>query len=193
MALVPELKTERLLLRPFDPADADNVYRLVSAPEVAETALNIPHPYPVDGAPAWISTHGPNAAAGAAFTWAVTDRVTGALYGAIELRVTPSHRRGEIGYWAGVPFWNRGITSEAAIRVVEHAFSMLDLQRVEATCLPRNRGSARVMEKAGLSYEGTLKGYVQKRGEPEDRAIYGIVRSDWQSARHRKIEKDPDG
>ena len=191
METIPTLETGRLRLRPFALADADNVHRLVSAAEVAATAISIPHPYPEEAAASWIATHAPNAAAGGSFAWAVTDRVDGTLYGAIELHVTPAHRRGEIGYWAGVPYWNRGITSEAAIHVVEHAFSMLGLHRIQATCRPGNRGSSRVMEKAGLTFEGTLRGHVLNHGVFEDSVIYGLIRPEWEATRGRSDRPSP--
>jgi ribosomal-protein-alanine N-acetyltransferase len=183
MALIPELMTERLRLRPFGLADAPEVARLVGDARVAATAVAIPHPYPAGAAEAWIATHEPDAAAGDALTWAVTDLESDTLYGAIALRLTQAHRRGEIGYWAGFPYWNRGFTTEAARRVVEHAFLTLDLHRVQAICLPENRGSARVMEKAGLRFEGTLRGYVLHGERFEHRAMYAIVRAEWDAAR----------
>lgn len=183
MGLIPELRTERLRLRPFGLADAPDVARLVGDARVAATAVAIPHPYPYGAAEAWIATHEPDATERIALTWASADLESGTLYGAITLRLTPQHRRGEIGYWAGFPYWNRGYTSEAARRVVEHAFLTLDLHRVQAICLPENRGSARVMEKAGLRFEGTLRGYVLNGDVFEDRAMYGMIRSDWDAAR----------
>jgi [ribosomal protein S5]-alanine N-acetyltransferase len=183
MAVIPELTTARLRLRPFGLANAPEVARLVGDARVAATAVAIPHPYPEGAAEAWIATHEPDAAGGEALTWAVTDLESGALYGAIALRLTPAHRRGEIGYWAGFPYWNRGITTEAAGRVIEHGFHALGLHRVQAICLPENRGSARVMEKAGLRFEGTLRGYVLHGDRFEDRAIYAAIREQWDAAR----------
>src|SRR6478735_5881191 len=108
MDVIPELLTERLRLRPFDPSDAADVQRLAGAVEVAATTLVIPHPYPEGAALAWIATLEPEAASGESITWAVVDRDAGTLYGAITLRLTPAHSRGELGYWTGVPYWNRG-------------------------------------------------------------------------------------
>ena len=45
-------------------------------------------------------------------------------------------------------------------------------------CFPRNRASARVMEKAGLRFEGLLRGYIRKGDTFEDVLIYGILRED---------------
>ena len=57
MAVVPELRTPRLLLRAFILADAPAVQRLAGDQAIASTTLNIPHPYPDGAAEAWIATH----------------------------------------------------------------------------------------------------------------------------------------
>lgn len=176
--MIHMLETDRLRLRPFTVADAPIVEVLAGAWEVAATTLHIPHPYPSGVAEEWILTHGPDAERGDALTWAVTRRTDEALLGAIRLGLNKTHRRAEMGYWLGVPFWNQGYTSEAARRVVAHGFTRLGLQRIQATCLPRNVASARVMVKAGLRYEGLLRGYVRKGETYEDIAIYAVLRHD---------------
>jgi len=175
---VPTLRTERLLLRPFEPSDAARVRALAGAPEVAATTGNIPHPYPEGSAEAWISTHADRAAAGAAFVWAVTLAEDGELLGAISILPVLQHGRAEIGYWLGVPYWNRGYMTEATRRVVAWGFSELGLNRIEIRCFPRNVGSSRVAEKVGLEYEGTLRGYARKGDRYEDLAVYGLLRGD---------------
>ena len=57
LAALPTLETERLVLRPFEMADAPAVQVLASARQIADTTLNIPHPYPDDGAAAWVAGH----------------------------------------------------------------------------------------------------------------------------------------
>ncbi|MGI8475219.1 MAG: GNAT family N-acetyltransferase [Thermomicrobiales bacterium] len=176
MTAIPTLTTARLTLRPF--ADADAVQALLSSPEIAATTLLIPHPYSDGAASAWISTHGDAAERGAALHWAIARADDQTLLGAVTLRITPDHRRGEIGYWLGVPFWNRGYATEAARRVIGHASAALGLIRVEGTCLPANPASARVMKNAGMKQEGALHGYVRKNGRFEDVDVFAIVSTD---------------
>ena len=180
-APIPTLETERLRLRPFARADAPRVRDLAGAPEVAATTLHIPHPYPEGAAESWIAAHAAIAAGGTGLNWAIVRRADEALLGSISLGIVPAHARGELGYWLGVPYWNRGYTTEAARRVVAYGFAELGLHRLQATCLPRNRGSSRVMEKAGLTYEGLLRGFVRKGEVFEDVAMYALLRPDWQA------------
>ena len=68
--------------------------------------------------------------------------------------------------------------SEAARCVVAFGFAQLGLQRIQATCLPHNPASAKVMQHAGLAYEGLLRSYTDKDGVYNDIAMYAIVREE---------------
>ncbi len=175
---VPALCTERLVLRPFEPSDAARVRELAGAPEVAATTGNIPHPYPEGAAEAWIATHADRAAAGEGYVWAVTLAEDSELLGAVGIHPVRQHSRAEIGYWLGVPYWNRGYMTEAARRVVAWGFSELGLNRIQIRCFPRNVGSSRVALKVGMQYEGTLRAYARKGDRYEDIAVYGLLRGD---------------
>jgi RimJ/RimL family protein N-acetyltransferase len=67
--------------------------------------------------------------------------------------------------------------------LVEHAFTALDLNRLEATIDPRNAASARVLERLGFAHEGTQRERYVVRGETSDSRLYGLLRGDWQAAR----------
>lgn len=173
--IIPELTTDRLLLRPFTAADVDRVTDLLQHPDIAATTLYIPYPYERDDAASWIATHAPAAELGHSLNWAICDRASGEVMGTIGLELHGYHRRGMLGYWLGVPYWGRGIMSEAARAVVDFGFDTLDLHRIEATCMPHNVGSSRVMEKAGMRYEGTLRDYYRKGDGFRDAAMYAVL------------------
>lgn len=174
----PILATTRLVLRPFQASDARAVQHLAGAAAVAEMTLNIPHPYRDGAAEAWIATHRPawDAGVGAAFAVATQDDE---LRGAIGLQLTSEHRRGELGYWIGQPYWGQGLATEAVQRVVQFAFETLALNRVQASHLPRNPASGRVMQKVGMTREGLHRERYLKDGRFEDVIEYAILRRDW--------------
>jgi RimJ/RimL family protein N-acetyltransferase len=179
MTLQPTLATDRLILRPFTLADAPNVRRLAGEWAIADTTANIPHPYEDGMAESWISSHAEHFEQGTAVVFAITLRATRELVGAISLfSIRPAFGRGEMGYWIGVPYWNQGYCTEAAQALIRHAFDDLGMHRVFAEHMVRNPGSGRVMQKAGLTYEGTLRQHVKKWDQYEDLAVYGILRSD---------------
>lgn len=175
MTGVPALETARLILRPFTLADAPEVQRLAGDPAVADTTLNIPHPYPDGAAEEWISTHQRQFEQGTGVIFAVTLRETGALVGATSLLgISRQHQNAEMGYWIGKPYWNQGYATEAARALIVYAFDELGLHKVYAHYLVRNPASGRVMQKAGMAYEGTLRQHVQKSGVFEDLKMYGL-------------------
>lgn len=173
------LETARLRLRPFEIADAPSIQRLAGDPAIADTTRNIPHPYPDGAAEAFIRSGWDAAARGLGYPYAVVERDSGDLVASVGLRIDPDDRRGELGYWVGRPYWGRGYATEAAATLLRFSFLDLGLNRVFATALSRNPASARVLDKIGLRFEGTLRQHVVKHGVPEDLAMYGLVRADY--------------
>jgi ribosomal-protein-alanine N-acetyltransferase len=175
----PTLQTERLVLRPFEIADAPTVRGLASAFAIADTTLAIPHPYPDGVAEQWIATHEPGFAAGTLATYAITTRSGGLLVGAIGLVVEPSHSRGELGYWIGVPFWKQGYATEAGRAILTFGFEVMRLHRIQAHYLIRNPASGRVLEKLGMRQEGVHRHAVRKWDRFEDVAQCAILATEW--------------
>jgi [ribosomal protein S5]-alanine N-acetyltransferase len=180
----PTLQTERLILRPFRLEDAAAVQRLAGEREVADTTLTLPHPY-LDGmAESWIGTHADAWERREMVTFAITAATEGVV-GAISMQLVPAHRRAELGYWVGRPYWNRGYATEAARAVIAFGFGTLALDRIHASHLTRNPASGRVMIKAGMHLEGTLLRHVIRWDRAEDVAQYAILRPDAPSLRPR--------
>lgn len=175
----PSIPTARLILRPFEPGDAATVQTLAGVREIADTTLNIPHPYEDGVAEAWIATHGPAFENCTLAVFAITLRETGQLVGAIGLHIERRSNQGKLGYWIGKPFWNRGYATEAAIAIIRYGFASLDLNRIDAWHFARNPASGRVKLKAGMRREGTARQSVIKRGAYEDLNACAILREDW--------------
>ena len=177
------LETERLRLRRPELDDAPAIQHLASDERIARTTSNIPHPYPDGLAAHFITTitH-PAWESGKDYTFAVTRRESGALIGMIGLHRENSNRA-QMGYWVGVPYWNNGYATEAARRVIAFGFEDMGLHRVYAHYFVFNPASRRVMEKAGMTYEGLLRGHLEKNGVYIDTGVCGIVREDWEAAR----------
>jgi ribosomal-protein-alanine N-acetyltransferase len=174
---LPVLSTPRLQLRPFVPAEAPVVQELAGRPEVALTTATIPHPYHDGIAEAWIESHAVGWAERRSLTLAVTTLEAGVV-GAVTLRIEAPDHRGELGYWIGLPFWNRGYATEAAGAVLAYGFTELGLHRIQARHLTRNPASGRVMTKLGMRPEGVQRHYFVVRGKPEDVALYASLSTD---------------
>jgi len=119
-------------------------------------------------------------AQGVAVPFFIFDRFSGALLGGITLG---NIRRGvaqsaHIGYWIGESYAGNGYMLEAVQAVTKYAFDTLALHRVEAACIPGNRRSERVLEKAGFRPEGMLRSYLKINGEWRDHCLYARISSD---------------
>ncbi len=179
MTTQPTLHTDRLTLRPFTLDDAADLQRLAGAKEIAATTMTIPHPYPDGEAERWIGRHQPRFAEGKAATFAVTLRETGELIGAIGLSIKREHSHAEMGYWIGKPYWNKGYATESTRALLQYAFDTLGLNRIFAHHMTKNPQSGRVMQKIGMTHEGTLPQHVRKDDGFEDLALYGITRNQY--------------
>jgi [ribosomal protein S5]-alanine N-acetyltransferase len=183
MVLQPTLETKRLILRPFTLQDAPVVHDLVSAREIADTTLAIPHPYEQGMAEAWIGSQQKGFDEGNSVHFAITVRESSQLVGSIGLQIHPIHSYAEMGYWMGVPYWGRGYCTEAVGAVIEYGFEDKGLNRIFAVHFKRNPASGRVMQKNGMVYEGCLHQHVRKWDGYEDLMQYGILQTEWREMR----------
>lgn len=172
----PTLTSSEVTLRPFTPADASDVQAMAGAFEVADTTLNIPHPYEDGVAESWIAMHEPAWTARERLSLAITR--DGTLMGAISLMDIEAGHQAEVGYWVGVPYWGNGVCTAAGQLVVSYAFTELSLQRLHARHLSRNPASGRVLQKLGFRHEGSRPGHVIKWDKLEDVEEYGLMAKD---------------
>ncbi|MGH7605224.1 MAG: GNAT family N-acetyltransferase [Gemmatimonadaceae bacterium] len=178
----PTLTTDRLTLRPFKTDDAWDVERLAGVKEIADTTLNIPHPYPVGAAARWIESHRKAWEEGAGVAFAIVDTATGKLLGAISLMaIDKTHRRGELGYWVARENWNKGFATEACLRLLAFGFDDLSLHRIEARHFLRNPASGRVIRKLGMQKEGVQRDWAIKWDRYETLEVYSILEPEWRA------------
>ena len=83
-----------------------------------------------------------------------------------------------IGYCIGRPWWHRGITSEALKAVMDFFFDEAEVNRIESRHDPRNPHSGMVMEKCGMTYEGTLRSSDRNNQGICDACWYAILKSE---------------
>ncbi|WP_089936276.1 GNAT family N-acetyltransferase [Candidatus Entotheonella palauensis] len=175
----PTLQTGLLVLRPPAEAYLPDVHRLVSAWEIADTTLNIPHPYEDGMAEEWFKAQAERYENGEGIHFCIFLRDDQTFMGGVSLQLDARHQRGELGYWIGVPFWGHGYCTEAARVMVAYGFNTLDLNRIEAQHFTRNPASGRVMQKIGMRYEGCLRQHVRRWDKFEDLATYGILKQEF--------------
>ncbi len=134
-----------------------------SASALARYTLNIPHPYPPESARDWLAMSGRKAALGLGRTWALTLPMgdeSAPLLGVISL-----HWHGELAWWVGVPWQNRGLATRAARLVRAFAFEQLRLPALTARHMLGNLASGRVMAKLGMHHCGRRPGSARQPAE----------------------------
>ena len=174
-----ELRTERLLLRPYKLEDVEDVFNYESDPEWARY-LPVPEPYARQHAEefvaqrvlaSWDTNPG----------WALV--LTDKVIGHVGLRINPQHETAELGYSVAREHWGQRLATEATRTVVQWGFKERGLAKVFAQADARHTNSHRVMEKLGMTREGFLRSHEIRRGERIDHVYYGVLRDEWLATR----------
>ena len=96
---------------------------------------------------------------------------------------------GYIGYWIDEQLAGQGYVPEGVVLIMQYAFDVLQLHRLEAAIVPRNGASRRVAEKLGLRDEGVAVGFLQIQGVYEDHVRYAITTEEWLARGHELLAK----
>lgn len=172
------IETNRLTLRLFQDCDAQRVAELCNNYNIFKNTLYLPYPYTIKDASSWINHHQKHFREDKIYELAITDMVSGKLYGAIALSNHHHFNHGELAYWIGEEYWGRGYATEAARAVIQFAFHEKQYQKVFARCFSSNPASGKVLEKIGMKNEGLLRKHVKKENEYIDLVLYGILASE---------------
>ncbi len=190
---LPPLETERLLLRKFTEDDVAAVFEYGRDPEVARFVTWSPHATP-DDSRAFVGAAMADYAAGRIGPWGVVVKDEGRLIGSAGfVNWQPEHGRAEVGYAIGRAHWGKGLVTEALREIARFAFAVMQLNRLVALCEPENVASARVMEKVGMRYEGTLRQYTFIKGAFRDLEVRALLRAEWVPSERDSLAIGPAG
>lgn len=151
---VPTLETDRLILRMWNKKDAPALYEYAKNPNVGPNAGWKPHASVYESRMIIKEIFLPN------MCWAIVDKESGKVIGSIGLEedaFRPGVKSKELGYSLSEDHWKKGIMTEAAKKVIRHAFEDLMLDVLMIKTGDANIRSQRVIEKCGFTYEGTLR------------------------------------
>ena len=171
--------TERLAMRNLVATDASDIQRLAGEREIADTTLSIPHPYTDGTAEKFIVDQEKRRDRGELFAVAITYLSNGEFAGITGLKIRSADAAAELGYWIGLPYWGRGLATEATAALVAYGFQQLRLNNIHAQVFTRNAASRRVLKKIGMKPEGLRPQQVMKWGVPEDIEEFGLLKSDF--------------
>ncbi len=176
---LPRLETERLLLRPLAPDDADFVFRHFSDPAVTRYLADMDPLTQCAQAEEIVRSY-LHPADDSYGCWVITWKADGAPIGLCNYdRYDARSRRFEVGYSLSPACWGQGIMTEALRAVLRYGFTQMNLNRVEALVALENIGSIRVLEKLGFQREGLFRDFFCRQGLFYDFAFYALLRREW--------------
>lgn len=180
MPAPPIIETPRLILRPLTRDDAPAMFDLARH-DIVTRYVSWPSHRTIDDTYAFIDLTLGKYERGESYIFAITLReADGGLIGVVGCdEVNAEHKYAYWGWWIGEPHWGRGYMTEAAKHAIDWQFNNTDVHRIAAMAMPENPASWRVMEKIGMTYEGTLRECRIVKGQTISLRYYSILRSEW--------------
>ena len=170
---MPVIKTKKFILRPFKKGDEFSLAKNINNKEVHRDTLNIPYPYSLKDARAWLKKCFKEIKNKEKIKFAID--IKGEVIGSVGFTKIEDHKA-EIGYWLAKRYWRQGIMSEAVKLTTQYGFEKLKLKRIYAYIFPFNKASIKVLQKAGFKKEGLLKKNVKKNGRFYDDYVFAKIK-----------------
>lgn len=167
-----------LSLRPIARSDTDRIHQWAAQPEACRYQPWGPNSYADTQAFVAAAVEAWEADPQQRWAWVAVDS-SGLVVGNGEVNLR-GHRRAEISYAVHTELWGQGIGSAIGEMLTSWAFTHLTaLERLEATCDPRNIASESVLRHLGMTYEGTLRHVRWIRDGWRDSKVFSLLRSEW--------------
>jgi RimJ/RimL family protein N-acetyltransferase len=180
----PTIETQRLILRPLDEADRDAVFRYASNPNMTRFTLWETHQSPTDSlffvrdyARSRYLEQVPEP-----LGIVLKDEPARGVIGVLGcFWVSQPDGVMELGYNVGQPDSGRGIAVEASAALLDYVFAEYEVHRIQARIIEGNEASVRVAKKLGMHHDGTLRGFLFRRGRHMDVQICSLLRPEWEA------------
>jgi ribosomal-protein-alanine N-acetyltransferase len=101
--------------------------------------------------------------------------------GVLQVGRDTRHRQGDISYAVHPRVWRRGVGTAIGSALLRIGFADRGLHRIAATCDPRNAGSAGILRRLGMTYEGRLRHTMMVRDGWRDSETFGILECEWRA------------
>ncbi len=169
-----QLRSGKILLRHPKKSDLEEYHRQINDSVIAQGMIFHPDPYPKAHARKQLFKHIKNNDKGEEEVFLI--EYQGKLAGEISLCCIVPKLHAKVSYWIGKEFRGKGIATKALKLITKYGFAYYGLRRVDAYVRTYNKGSIRVLEKAGFKREGKLHKHVLKKGKYYDDYVYAKVR-----------------
>ncbi len=182
----PELETDRLLFRKLSRDDTRDMYEYSKDPKVTEYLLWNPHESPryTHKYLSYIQTQYKN---GCFFDWGLVYKPDIKMIGTCGFtKIDFENNSAEIGYVLNRGYWNMGLATEAAERIVSLGFLFFEFNRIEAKYFLGNTYSRKVMEDVGMTFEGIHRQAMFVKGEYLSVGVCAMLREDYLKRNERR-------
>ncbi len=169
------IKDRKFKLRSFQKGDEKSLVVYLNNKKIYKNTATIPYPYASDDAKYWINLNLKLQKEKAPLQINFAIESNGEVIGSIGFHHIQRDHQAEIGYWLAESYWGQGIITEAIRRIMSYGFKGLKLKRIYAPVFSFNRGSQKVLKKAGFRQEGILKKGFKKDGKFIDLIIFAKV------------------
>lgn len=177
----PEIKTDRLILGKLSFNDIPKIIEYAGNKKIAETTLNIPHPYEKKDAIFWINNAKIGFEKKTLFTFGIKIKHINEFAGGIGLNINKRFNLAELGYWIAEQFWNKGYATEALEAILKFGFNELSLNVICAYHLVENPASGKVMIKNGMIKEIETKDHHKKGNGDKTLIKYRLTRTEYEN------------
>ncbi len=173
---LPVLETERLILRKFEDKDVNDLFEYCSDEQTVKY-VTFPLYTDIQMAKDRINDLKEKYKKGEIACWAIEDKQTGKMIGSIDfVNIYEKDKKVEIGYILNKNYWNKGYITEANKKIIEFGLNEMNLVRMQARCISENIGSAKVMEKSGMEFEGLFRKAEYRNNTYYDVKYYAIIK-----------------
>jgi ribosomal-protein-alanine N-acetyltransferase len=179
---LPVLAGLQVVLRELRASDAPSLFAMLTTEEVSRFIS--PPPTTVEGFERFIAWTIRQRAAGEYICFAVVPKGSDDAVGLFQVRsLEPGFGTAEWGFALGSGYWGTGMFTDAASLVLDFAFGVMRIHRIEARAAVRNGRGNGALRKIGAIQEGVLRRSFLRNGEYLDQVLWAIVSEDWLQAK----------
>lgn len=184
------IETERLVLRTYVEADATAIFKNWASDPAVQIPLDEPVYETIEAVQSLVREYIHSFETTGKYRWALISKKTGECIGLISyFLVDRNNDFAEIEYGIGQEYWGQGLTTEAVKAVIEFGFEKMKLHKIQITCKEYNKASQRIIEKCGLTYEGTLRDYFNEQGNYVGRMYYSVLVDEYRKERCKGLHR----
>lgn len=172
------ITTDRLYLRKLTLEDASDMFEYSRDPDVSKYTV-WDHHASIKDTKGFLNYILENYSKGIVEDWGIVYKENNKLIGTCGFfEWDKTNHSAHIHYALSKAYAGKGLMTETVKAIIDFGFEKMNLNRIEARCMPENIGSERVMQKSGLLLEGIARESLFAKGIYKDLKVYAIIRKD---------------